>query len=238
LPASNVGQSLRIHQQFLRLVQQEKFLPDDVAEEIKLNPEDPDFSFKDCDVSLLFADLAGYTRISQRMEGRKLHSFMDAAFSPFIKDIKRFSGKLAENPRGDELFAYFEDEDPSTHACNAAKAALAIRDSATLLIEELTGCTERVIMNIGINTGVTSIGMRKVGRKWSPCASGAAVNVAHRICELANDGSILMSAKSAARMHNDFVLEDMGEHSLKNVTNRIRIYRLVSEPGDQTATGR
>jgi class 3 adenylate cyclase len=43
---------------------------------------------------------------------------------------------------------------------------------------------------------------------------------------LARDGSILMSEESVARVSNDFRFEDMGEHSLKNVTKPIRIYRL------------
>jgi class 3 adenylate cyclase len=47
--------------------------------------------------------------------------------------------------------------------------------------------------------------------------------------ELARDGSILMSADSGARVPDDFVLEDLGQHSLKNVTGRIRIFRLVGE---------
>jgi hypothetical protein len=38
-----------------------------------------------------------------------------------------------------------------------------------------------------------------------------------------------MSADSVARVSNDFLLEDIGEHSLKNVMKFIRIYRLVGE---------
>jgi adenylate cyclase len=55
------------------------------------------------------------------------------------------------------------------------------------------------------------------------------VNIAARVRELARDGSILMSQDSVARVPNDFRFEDMGEHSLKNVTRPIRIYRLCGE---------
>ena len=55
------------------------------------------------------------------------------------------------------------------------------------------------------------------------------VNVAARVRELARNGYILISADAAARVPNDFVLEDFGEHALKNVKNRIRIYKLLGE---------
>jgi class 3 adenylate cyclase len=47
--------------------------------------------------------------------------------------------------------------------------------------------------------------------------------------ELARDGAILISQDSMTRIANDFSFEDFGEHSLKNVTKPIRIYRLCSE---------
>jgi class 3 adenylate cyclase len=55
------------------------------------------------------------------------------------------------------------------------------------------------------------------------------VNIAARVRELAREGSILLSADSVVRGLDEFVLEDIGEHSLKNVMHPIRIYRLVGE---------
>ena len=55
------------------------------------------------------------------------------------------------------------------------------------------------------------------------------VNVAARVRELARDGNILMSADSVARVSDDFLFEDIGEHALKNVMQPVRIYRLVGE---------
>jgi adenylate cyclase len=69
------------------------------------------------------------------------------------------------------------------------------------------------------------------GSRWRYGASGTVVNVAARVRELARDGNILMSAESVARISDDFVLEDMGEHSLKNVMRPVGIYRLVGERG-------
>jgi adenylate cyclase len=85
-------------------------------------------------------------------------------------------------------------------------------------------------MNIGINSGIASVGLHAVdaaaGARWRYGASGSVVNIAARVRELARDGAIIISQDSMARVANDFSFEDIGEHSLKNVTKPIRIYRL------------
>ena len=112
---------------------------------------------------------------------------------------------------------------------------LAISRAAAGLKEELSGALPPIILNMGINSGVASVGMKAVeaasGARWRYGASGTVVNIAARVRELARDGSILMSADAAARVQNDFELEDVGEHTLKNVKNRVRIYRLLGERG-------
>jgi class 3 adenylate cyclase len=202
-----------------------------VSKEIEANPETPDLAAKDCDVSILFADLAGYTRLSELMRRRQLSELVNRAFSRFLDEIHRFDGVLLE-VSGDELFVLFMDEDPSKHVWKAAQAALAISRAAAVLKEELSGGYP-LLMNIGINSGVASVGLHAVeasaGSRWRYGASGTVVNIAARVRELARDGSILMSQDSVARVPHDFRFEDMGEHSLKNVTRPIRIYRLCGK---------
>ena len=209
-----------------------KFAPTAVSKEIDANPTSPDLAAKDCDVSILFADLAGYSRMAELMERRQFDELVSCAFSRFIDEIHRYGGTLL-GIRGDELFVLFADEDCSRHVWKAAKAALAIARAATRLTEELAGAHPPLIMNMGINSGVASVGLQAVeassGSSWRYDATGTVVNIAARVRELARDGSILMSADLGARVPDDFVLEDLGQHSLKNVTGRIRIFRLVGE---------
>ena len=209
-----------------------KFAPAAVAKEIDANPASPDLAAKDCDVSILFGDLAGYTRMAEQMERRQLDELINRIFSRFIDEIHRYEGTLLEI-RGDELFVLFGDEDPARHVWKAANAALAISRAANALKEELSGAHPPMILNMGINSGVASVGMKSVeassGSRWRYGASGTVVNIAARVRELARDGSILMSADAVARVPNDFVFEDMGEHALKNVKNPIRIYQLIGE---------
>ena len=209
-----------------------KFAPAAVAREIDANPASPNLDARDCDVSILFGDLAGYTRMSERMERRQLDALMNRVFTRFVDEIHRYEGTLLEI-RGDELFVMFADEDRSKHVWKAGRAALAISQAAADLREELSGVEVPIVANMGINAGIASVGLKAVdassGSRWRYGASGAVVNIAARVRELAHDGSILLSADAAARVQDDFKLEDMGEHALKNVMNRVRVYRLIGE---------
>ena len=221
-----------------------KFAPPAVAKEIDTNPVSPNLEAKDTDVSILFGDLAGYTRMAEQMAHGQLDTLMNRVFSRFVDETHRYEGTLLEI-RGDELFILFVDEDPSKHVWKAASAALAISRAAASLKEELSGLQLPVVVNLGIHSGVASVGMKAVdassGSRWRYGASGTVVNIAARVRELARDGSILLSGDAAARVPDDFVLEDMGEHSLKNVMNRVRIYKLLGErsrsPAVHAATG-
>ena len=99
-------------------------------------------------------------------------------------------------------------------------------------LERQTSANPPLMMNMGINSGVASVGLHSVeassGSRWRYGASGTVVNIAAGVRELARDGNILMSADSVARVSDDFVFEDIGEHSFKNVMRPVRIYRLIS----------
>ena len=113
-----------------------KYAPPAVAKEIDANLS-PKLEAKDTDVSILFGDLAGYTRMAEQMERRQLDGFINRAFSRFVDKIQHHEGVLLEI-RGDELFVLFADEDHSKHVANAANGALAISRAAISLKEELS----------------------------------------------------------------------------------------------------
>ena len=207
-----------------------KFAPSTVAKEIDANPTSPDLNAKDCDVSILFADVAGYTRIAEGMGTRQLREFMNCAFSRFVDEIHRYEGILLE-VSGDELFVVFGDDDRAEHVRKAARAALAISRAARELKEELASAHTPLVMNMGVNSGIASVGLHSVeassGSRWRYGASGSVVNIAARVRQLARNGDILITADSVARVSTEFVFEDKGEYSLKNVGSPVGIFRLV-----------
>jgi class 3 adenylate cyclase len=210
-----------------------KFAPTKVSKEIDANPGSPDLALRDRDISVLFADLAGYTRMAELMERQALNDLINRAFSRFVDEVHRYDGLLLEIT-GDELLILFEDENSSRHVWKAARTALAIAKAADSLNAESCGSNPPLIVNMGINSGIASVGLRSIdassGSAWRYGASGSVVNIAARVREVARDGGILMSGDSAMRVSNEFVLADMGEYVLKNLMKPVHIYRLLGEP--------
>src|SRR5262249_55996706 len=84
------------------------------------------------EVSVLFLDIAGYTRLSEQVEAQKLNRLVQTYFSAFLEIIRRHQGDVNETA-GDGLMVIFQSKSrepgrgPVDHALNAARAALAIR---------------------------------------------------------------------------------------------------------------
>ena len=86
-------------------------------------------------------------------------------------------------------------------------------------------------IHVGINSGPALVGATKLdatgGGRWTFTASGPTTNLAARIAGLTRGGEVKVGPETAARIRDQYVLEDTGEHPLKNVAQPVRIYRLV-----------
>ena len=132
---------------------------------------------------------------------------------------------------GDGLMIIFQNRDKKTHAINAIKTALAIRNKTKLINQEVTDSERPLIINIGIHSGVAMIGATRMegyyGSRWTYTALGSTVNIAARIGSFARNGEILLSDKTASRIGNAFSLEHLGPQKFKNVKKEISIYRVI-----------
>lgn len=132
----------------------------------------------------------------------------------------------------------FQSEgNPTRHALNAAGAAFQIQARLAQLNREFDGVYPPVAIHVGINSGPAFVGATKIGGagggRWTFTASGPTTNVAARIAALATGGNIMVGPETAERIKGHYVLEDTGEHRLKNVSEPVRVFRLVP-PGVYT----
>src|SRR6266480_936847 len=131
-------------------------------------------------VTVLFADISGFTALAERLDPEELHENMRAAWDAIAVEI-RASGGLIEKYIGDAVVAVFGAvHDELDHPARALRAALAILgalDRENERIAERTG--RNLALRIGINTGLAVAGA--VGDKESEFGVlGDAVNVAAR----------------------------------------------------------
>ena len=206
-----------------------KFVPQSVQRLIDADPDALALDKHDMDVSVLFLDIAGYTRISESLDQDKVSYLVERYFSSFLDDIYANHGDINETA-GDGLMIIFQDADAATHALQAARTALAIRDKTAQINADHQGAFEPVQVNIGINSGMASVGSSKfeglTGARWTYTASGAVTNLAARLAAFATDGAVVVGPETANRIQDHFALEALGAQPLRNISEPVELFRL------------
>jgi class 3 adenylate cyclase/HAMP domain-containing protein len=245
-------QNLQESRQRLELLEQlkgelSKFVPESVKRLLEQNPNATELEKKNVEVSVLFLDIAGYTKLSEQLEPKRLNQLVQTYFSSFLEIIQMQHGDISETA-GDGLMVIFQSdrgaadhrrlasavERPAAshdHALSATRSAFAIRQRTATLNEEYGGVFPPVALHMGINTGEALVGATKLGggagQRWTFTASGSTTNVAARFAAFAQGGDIVVGPATAERIRQHFVLESLGEQMFKNVSQPIRVYRVI-----------
>jgi class 3 adenylate cyclase len=229
-------QHLQESRQRLELLEQvkgelSKFVPESVKRLLEESPNATELEKRTVEVSVLFLDIAGYTRLSEELDPRKLNQLIQTYFSSFLEIIHAHHGDISETA-GDGLMVIFQSDRSATdHALNATRAAFAIRQRTAVLNEDYGGVFPAVQLHMGINTGEALVGATKLtgagGQRWTFTASGSTTNVAARFAASAEGGEIVVGPATAERIRSHFVLETIGDKTFKNVSTPIRVYRVI-----------
>lgn len=208
-----------------------KFVPEAVKRLLEENPNATELEKRTVDVSVLFLDITGYTRLSEELEAKKLNQLVQIYFSNFLEIIQAHHGDVNETA-GDGLMVIFQaGRQGFDHAVNATRAAFAIRQRVAALNEQYGGVFPPIQLHIGINTGEALVGATKLsgagGQRWTFTATGSTTNIAARLAGSATGGEIVVGPVTAERIRQHFVLETLGERTFKNVSNPLAVYRVI-----------
>jgi class 3 adenylate cyclase/tetratricopeptide (TPR) repeat protein len=144
-------------------------------------------------VTVMFADLTGFTSLSERLDPEQVKRIVDRVFAVLGLVVERYGGRI-DKVIGDELMAVFgapeaHEDDPE----RAVRCAFAMRAELERMRNEPT--MPALTMHVGINTGEVVAG-RLGGREYT--ILGDAVNVARRITDAAGDGQIVAGQATVA----------------------------------------
>jgi adenylate cyclase len=144
------------------------------------------------EVSVLFADLAGFTAFSDGRDPREVSAMLNAYFEAAIPAVVRHHGGEIDRLAGDSLLATFNTRgDQPDHAQRAAQAALDLqRETARLAGEHADWPRFRV----GVNSGEAMVGVVGAGADRSYTVIGDTVNVASRLEAAAPVGAVAIGA--------------------------------------------
>jgi len=207
-----------------------KFVPRTVQRLIEQAPEAPQLAKRDVDVSVLFVDIVGYTRLAERLDAATVNRLVERYFGAFLDEIVRNGGDVNETA-GDGLMVIFQDADPRRHARAAVATALAIMRRARE-INDTEPRAEPIVVRVAVNSGRAAVGATKIegkaGTRWTYTASGPVTNVAARLAALAEGDAVWLGGTTAERL-SDLPVEDLGELTLRNVESPVRSYRLPAD---------
>ncbi|HVQ78213.1 MAG TPA: adenylate/guanylate cyclase domain-containing protein [Candidatus Binatia bacterium] len=180
---------------------------------------------------MLFVDIAGYTRLSERLSSARVTHLVERYFGAFLDEILARGGDVNETA-GDGLMVIFQDEDPAGHARAAVLTGQAILAHTGVINAELAETREAIHLHLGVNSGSVALGAVRIeglaGARWTYTASGPVTNVAARLAALSDD-SVLLGAETAGRLAGTVRLQDLGPVALRNVGEPVRVFRLAGE---------
>jgi adenylate cyclase len=197
-----------------------RFMPEYVVKQLLQNPDSFRLGGVNQTITVLFADIRGFTTISENEKPEKVVGLLNRYFSTMTEIIFAHGGTL-DKYIGDGLMALFGaptvgEED----ALNAVKAAVTMQKRLAKLNEELRiEGYGQISIGIGLHTGEATIGYIGSDKRSEYTAIGDTVNLASRLESNAGGGQILMSEATAAASGN---LIPVNQRESLTVKNRVQ----------------
>jgi len=185
-------------------------------------------------VTVLFADVAGFTATASRLLPEDLHAVMDGCFERLSQAVHRFEGTINQFT-GDGIMALFgapiAHED---HAERAVHAALAIQAAiaeygATLARDK--GIEFR--MRIGVHSGTVVVGRIGDNLRMDYTAQGDTVNLAARIEEACRPGSVLVSDATRRLAEGAFTFRALPPFPVKGKEASVTAFEVLGRRGQR-----
>lgn len=185
-------------------------------------------------VSVLFADMVGYTSIIADLDEEQSLEFVRLTYDTLVQAVEQHGGTVRDFA-GDSIMALFGIpdalEDPALQACRAATAINSAFSSSADQLQKRFGV--QPVMRVGISSG--SVVMAAVqGQDGPATAVGSTVNLASRIESLAAPGHTLICDTTRRMVEWVTELGFSGEHQLKGLAKPEKLWELQSIHSEAT----
>jgi adenylate cyclase len=175
-----------------------RFLPEYVVQQILENPDSFKLGGVNQTLTVLFADIRGFTRLSEHAAPERVVQLLNNYFTAMSDIIFSHRGTL-DKYIGDGLMALFGAPHATPDdACNAVSAAVAMQRQMQVINARLRGDDlPEIAVGIGLHTGVATVGYIGSERRSEYTAIGDTVNLAARLEQNSAPGQILLSDATA-----------------------------------------
>lgn len=218
----------KLYREVLRRKNLERFMSPRVAERIAQDCSNQDelaLRTEKLTVTILFADIQGFTLLSERLDPEEIAQLLTRYFTLMTEVLFRWEGTL-DKYLGDGLLAIFgapfQCED---HAVRAVRCALEMLDQQQKLLGSLPA-DQRFAIRIGVNTGEVVAGYLGSPQRMEYTVLGEPVVVAYRLQSLADPGTIYLGRPTYELVKGAFDVTYVDRIRTPKGQREIEVYRL------------
>ena len=234
-----VDSMLKMHQESVSNERLSRFFAPEVAARIAAEPEITVRAVEG-HVTVLFADISGFTEMSARMTPQQVVDLLNAYFPPMVEIVFRHGG-MVEKFIGDALLAIWGA--PFGHpddADRAVAAAIEMQRGLGPLNERLAAEGQAPIaIHIGLCSGPVAAGYIGTEKYIQYAVIGDTTNVASRVCNVARAGEILVTESTRALLARpDLLLEPLAPVVVKGKAEPLVLHHVRGMAAEgQAVTG-
>ncbi|MBW7995203.1 MAG: GAF domain-containing protein [Candidatus Glassbacteria bacterium] len=183
-----------------------------------------------CEVTVLFADIRGFTSLSERQSPQDVVELLNSYFDLIIDVVFRYNGTV-DKIVGDEIMvlfgAPFQLDDDTERAVRCAGEMLKTLEDFNRQRE--TGGLSPLSIGIGLNRGNVISGNIGSSKHMDYTVIGDAVNLASRLVDRAEPGQILLTRSVADSLDSGFACRRIGEISVRGKQKPVEVFEIAGD---------
>jgi class 3 adenylate cyclase len=201
------------------------YLSPQVTARLKANPAAGLLGGETRDVSVLFADLEGFTSFSEsRSEPTEVVEMLNEYWARAVPAVAQ-EGGMVERFAGDAVMVVFNAaEDQPDHAARACRAALGLQRATTELADRHPDWPR---FRVGVNSGLAVVGNVGSAEHHSFTAIGDTTNLASRLQTVAHPGQVVIGARTQAELADSAVAQELAPLSVKGKSEPVQAFLLI-----------
>jgi class 3 adenylate cyclase len=207
------------------------YLSPDVAATLIDDPDRASLGGVEVEVSVLFADLGGYTAFAEKATPTEVVAMLNTLFGAAVPIVLAEGGAVVQF-MGDAMMAIFNAPTPQPdHALRAARSALSMQSA----VANLQFAGDRPRFRVGLNTGTAIVGNIGAAEIRNFLAIGDTTNLAARLQTYAPEGSVVIGPTTYDRIREHAVVRSLGAPELKGKAQPVEVYELLGLHSTETA---
>ena len=218
----------KIEQEATARAQFQRLLSPNLVDQIVTGALDINQGGTKMDVTMLFADIRGFTAMSERHTPEEMVQTLNEYFEVMVDVLFRHGGTL-DKYVGDEIIGLFGAPVPQADApLRAVRCGLDMFRALDEFnrIRSAQG-KEPIFVGIGINTGPVIAGAIGSSQTLQYTVIGDAVNTAARLCGVAKKDEVIISQHTMNAVHSWVMYEQRQPVSVKGKSQALQIYRIT-----------